>query len=119
MLQLHDAVVSAQVASRETVIIFDLHKLNRSLRLDDALATILQDERILKLGCGVGDDMKIAAKSYGHMKAFQQAKSIVDLRTLFAQQVHDTGLQVRSHLLPLLPAIQASFASMTRSVSTT
>ena len=83
-----------QVASRTEVVIFDLYKLHSCPILDKALASILWDEDILKLGCGVGNDMKSAAKAYSHMEAFKQVRGVVDLRSLFLQHVKATGLQV-------------------------
>jgi hypothetical protein len=71
-----------------------MYKLGQSRLLDGALATLLCSEHILKLGCGVGDDIRTAARSYGKLEAFQNAKGLVDLRTLFAQHVQATGLQV-------------------------
>ena len=75
-------------------MIFDLYKLHSSPILDEALASILWDEHILKLGCGVSSDMKSAAKSYSHMTAFKQVRGVVDLRNLFLQYVQVAGLQV-------------------------
>lgn len=89
-----DASVSAQVASRTSVVIFDMYKLGQSSLLDGALATLLCSEYILKLGCGVGDDIRTAARSYGRIEAFQNVRGLVDLRTLFAQHVQATGLEV-------------------------
>ena len=83
-----------QVASRTEVVIFDLYKLHNCAVLDKALASVLWDEHILKLGCGVGSDMKSAAKAYSHMVAFKQVRGVVDLRSLFLQHVKATGLQV-------------------------
>ena len=83
-----------QVASRTEVVIFDLYKLHSSPDLDKALASILWNEHILKLGCGVGNDVKSAAKAYPHMAAFKQVRGVVDLRSLFLQHVNATGLQV-------------------------
>lgn len=59
------------------------------------MGPILQSGHILKVGCGVGDDMKKAAKTCPSFKAFQQVKGIVDLQPLFAQHMQKTGLQVR------------------------
>ena len=61
------------------------------------MAPILQSGHILKVGCGVGDDMKKAAKTCPSFKAFQQVKGILDLRPLFAQHMQDMGLQVCSN----------------------
>ena len=83
-----------QVASRDTVIIFDLVSLHESPLLEQALAPILQSGHVLKVGCGVGDDMKRAAKTCPSFKAFQQVKGVVDLQPLFAQHMQKTGLQV-------------------------
>lgn len=93
-----------QVASRTEVVIFDLYKLHSSPILDKALTSILWTEHTLKLGCGVGSDMKSAAKSYPHMVAFKKVRGVVDLRNLFLHHVQVTGLQVClfSHLFEIL-----------------
>ena len=58
------------------------------------MGPILQSGHILKVGCGVGDDMKKAAKTCPSFKAFQQVKGVVDLQPLFAQHMQKMGLQV-------------------------
>ena len=104
LLQGQTPGLPVQVASRTEVVIFDLYKLHSSPILDKALTAVLWDEHTLKLGCGVGSDMKSAAKSYPHMAAFKKVRGVVDLRNLFLQHVRVTGLQVClfSHLSELL-----------------
>ena len=85
------------MASRDTVVIFDLFSLHESPLLEQALAPILQSGHILKVGCCVGDDMKKAAKTCPSLKAFQQVRGVVDLQPLFAQHMQEMGRQVCMH----------------------
>ena len=111
-----------QVASRTEIVIFDLYKLNSSPTLDKALTTIFQNDGILKLGCGVGDDIKNAAKSYSHMAAFKQVRGVVNLQTLFSRHVQATGLQVcpqnaqPAHFQPVLLGCRSFESSQSASM---
>ena len=82
-------------------MIFDLYKLHSSPLLDQGLTSILWDEHILKLGCGVSNDMKSAANSYAHMAAFRKVRGVVELRNLFLQHVQVAGLQVYASVVDL------------------
>ncbi|XP_054813756.1 uncharacterized protein LOC129314350 isoform X2 [Prosopis cineraria] len=76
-----------QLATEETVFIFDLIKLHGEVPdiLDNCLARILQSPRILKLGYNFVCDIKQLAHSYGELSCFKHCEKVLDIQNIFKE----------------------------------
>lgn len=95
-------VALLQLSTRERVWIIDLQSLCRAfpgassdtdgltqeeLLVNEALAQVFVDPRVLKLGLGPATDLKRLSWSYPHMECFQSFNGVIDVSSL-AKKAH-------------------------------
>lgn len=75
---------TAQVATREAVLIFDLPALEQSASFRDLLARVLGSPHVIKLGCGLHDDLASLARALPSLPLGER-RNLLDLQRPFLE----------------------------------